>query len=1555
MNVIIVHNLTAIIIENLAGERKERRKLIMNKLFNKIATGIVSIAMAIGVGVVAANNRNGTNLVLASTSGNDTITYSNEGISNGTSVAGTAYDIGSYFKVTITKENAVTNPTYYDSGSAVRCYATKNTSTGNKITVTRTSAGADVSAYIITVTYAGTHNKKGTTGFTYTAANASGTSKTASSTTSTSATYTEANAVTTASAQLKETGNSNNGQFYLTSVRVDYVYTISTYSVTYNANNATSGTVPTDATAYNKNATVTVKGNTGSLARTGYTFGGWNTRADGTGSNYTAGSGQFSITDNTTLYAKWNPTTYNITYALNDGTHGSMHPNSGTYDTAFYVSAPTKDHYTFTGWTVTSGLNTSTAKWGTTSSPDTAISSSSTLCVNGASGNVYFKNINAASTAVTLTANWSINSYTVGGTISDGHLSSTADVDYNDPLSITIVPDQDYTYPSSIDSVTMGGDAYAGYTYDSTDGSFYIEHVTGNVVIDAACVSTSAIKRFFDYHLTNCSIENAPESMYNTEMKVLQIVADDHYKFPSSITVTGISDDKWDYDADEGTILINEPDGDIDLTVTCVAKVQNTINMGTLTGVTAAGGNPTQVEEGASVTLSFTSNSNYQLPGNSGVTVTGAESSNWSRTSGNTSGTLVLTGGTSGSITVSIAGVQKDLESISLSTPKTSYTLGDDFVKPTVTASFNFGSDQVVTDDAVVTGPITNGVVSGSGTVRITYTYEETGTSDFQEYTITASTITPSAGGIAKVTSTSDLTVGSTVYLVCEGRSKQLSGISTTSTKYGLGDDSSGTIAFKNSSNNYLYWTSGNSLNENSTLSDNTSWTVTISSGNATILNVADSGRQIMWNYSSPRFACYSGQTPTYDTAQGYNMVQLYKNYPAVVKTLKWITAEVKSGTYYKGTSVTASNFTVTGHYDDGSIDTPTTGITVTNGELTVVGTNNVTLTYGGKSCVVPVTASQAPVSTITLDPTSASIGLDESYYLSDIGVTVSPSYAIQSCSWELYNAGGLVEDTDYTFDGDEYHSINPGTVVFRCTSTTDENKYADFTLTIIGTPEAEFAKDSTSGYVGKTETISFTYMNFDASDIAIVSGNTSYVTIGTISASEGSGTVVINFVGDGTTSVTISDGNSTLDTLSVTAEADSVTQVTWSASNIDVYSGATLSTTGWNVQYEMASGDSGDADSYTIKLVGQTTETITAGYAFKAEDDGKTIHVEYQNVSSSSIDVKVTQTIHSVIAEIPGAATTYYQLVESNTDLEAGRYLIVSIQDSLAFDGSLNPLDAGQNNFAVTITDDDTIIADDSTVAGKYFDLTVEDSAWTITSASGLNVGHSVTGNGMNGIGTNSISISNGTATILGTGGKGLAYNSTSGSSSERFRYYTSPTSGKNHAVSLFKLTTEYGPSTPTEIANVVAHKEAQRVAVKFAKAFNAAMDETENCTTGLDAAWTTCSNAYNTFKTEAAALGETEEAYAKYYIQYATCAWSDDSGEACIERMLRTYKACVQIHKKNPFMNDLVTVKAAHHVEILGNIAQNANSIISIVVALSASVAAIGGYFFLRKKKED
>ena len=121
---------------------------------------------------------------------------------------------------------------------------------------------------------------------------------------------TETFSVTGSYSQLKLVGRRASGtsNAAATITKVVVTYTASggptTYSVLYDGNGATFGSAPTDANAYSSGDEVTVLGNTGGLAKTSFAFVGWNTKNDGTGTDYSAGD-KFNISDNTTLYAKW--------------------------------------------------------------------------------------------------------------------------------------------------------------------------------------------------------------------------------------------------------------------------------------------------------------------------------------------------------------------------------------------------------------------------------------------------------------------------------------------------------------------------------------------------------------------------------------------------------------------------------------------------------------------------------------------------------------------------------------------------------------------------------------------------------------------------------------------------------------------------------------------------------------------------------------------------------------------------------------------------------------------------------------------------------------------------------------------------------------------------------------------------------------------------------------------------------------------------------------------------------------------------------------------------
>ncbi|MFT5753180.1 MAG: hypothetical protein ACI924_000388, partial [Flavobacterium sp.] len=96
---------------------------------------------------------------------------------------------------------------------------------------------------------------------------------------------------------------------------------IPTYALTYSGNTNTGGTTPTTAN-YAEAATVTVAG-AGSLVKTGFTFNGWNTVANGSGTSYAVGA-TFAMPANTVaLFAQWIPSTspnLTITGTLNEAT-----------------------------------------------------------------------------------------------------------------------------------------------------------------------------------------------------------------------------------------------------------------------------------------------------------------------------------------------------------------------------------------------------------------------------------------------------------------------------------------------------------------------------------------------------------------------------------------------------------------------------------------------------------------------------------------------------------------------------------------------------------------------------------------------------------------------------------------------------------------------------------------------------------------------------------------------------------------------------------------------------------------------------------------------------------------------------------------------------------------------------------------------------------------------------------------------------------------------------------------------------------------------------------
>lgn len=127
------------------------------------------------------------------------------------------------------------------------------------------------------------------------------------------------------------------------------------YSVTYDDNDATSGEVPVDTNTYLPGAEITAKANSGTLAKTGYSFIGWNTAANGSGISYAVGDKFAAGVADLTLYAQW-AAEFTVTYDGNGNTGGAVPVDALTYNTGESVTAKTnsgtlvKIGSTFSGW-----------------------------------------------------------------------------------------------------------------------------------------------------------------------------------------------------------------------------------------------------------------------------------------------------------------------------------------------------------------------------------------------------------------------------------------------------------------------------------------------------------------------------------------------------------------------------------------------------------------------------------------------------------------------------------------------------------------------------------------------------------------------------------------------------------------------------------------------------------------------------------------------------------------------------------------------------------------------------------------------------------------------------------------------------------------------------------------------------------------------------------------------------------------------------------------------------------------------------------------------------
>jgi uncharacterized repeat protein (TIGR02543 family) len=224
------------------------------------------------------------------------------------------------------------------------------------------------------------------------------------------------------------------------------------------------------------------------LTRTGYTFSGWNTTANGSGTSYADGS-SYIFSASVTLYAQWSADFFAVTFNANGGS-GSMTAQSANTTVALSTNSFTYSGYTFSGW------NTQANGSGTSYSDGSGYSFNTALAVY------------AQWTAVSNVANTYVASFNAsGGTGSMAPESSNTGAS----LSANAFSRAGYTFSGWNTQANGGGTAYADgavygfgasvtlYAQWSALVTFNANGGTGSMTNESSAVSHALTANSFSY------------------------------------------------------------------------------------------------------------------------------------------------------------------------------------------------------------------------------------------------------------------------------------------------------------------------------------------------------------------------------------------------------------------------------------------------------------------------------------------------------------------------------------------------------------------------------------------------------------------------------------------------------------------------------------------------------------------------------------------------------------------------------------------------------------------------------------------------------------------------------------------------------------------------------------------------------------------------------------------------------------------------------------------------------------------------------------------------
>lgn len=229
--------------------------------------------------------------------------------------------------------------------------------------------------------------------------------------------------------------------------------------------------------------------------------------------------------------------------------------------------------------------------------------------------------------------------------VSAPHTTHTgaATITYGQTATLVFTFDTGYEAP---DTVTVNG---AEGTWTKSTGTLVLSGATGNVSVSLTAVAKTYAIKVTGTHASAAS--GSPTTIKYGGTATLSFTYDRGYFAPVSVTVNN-ADGDWDQDTNE--LVITNPTGAGDITVTIEAMEKTYDIKYALTNLTAASGNPTTITSAATgVELTISGTTYYALP--TSITVSGVTAGDWSYDRATGKVTLSYPTGT---VTITAVGVE---------------------------------------------------------------------------------------------------------------------------------------------------------------------------------------------------------------------------------------------------------------------------------------------------------------------------------------------------------------------------------------------------------------------------------------------------------------------------------------------------------------------------------------------------------------------------------------------------------------------------------------------------------------------------------------------------------------------------------------------------------------------------------------------------------------------------------------------------------------------------------------------------------------------------------